>query len=99
MFDSDYSHIEESRFEYCEVLWTGDKNPLGFWVGGWRMGEFDVSGVEAIVDLKILLSSFLLLINSCSNVMLDGLAGAKKGLTLVGSVFFGSSFYEGFVVS
>ena len=80
ILDSDYSHIDESRFEYCEVLWTGDRKEFGLIVGGCLWGEFDVSGVDEIVDLNTLASSFLLLMISCNNVTLGVLTGAKNGL-------------------
>lgn len=83
IFDSDYSHIDESKLEYWEVLWTGDWNDEGLTVGGWRCGEFDVNGVEEIVDLNTLASSFLLLINYCNNVTFGVLTGAKNGLCFV----------------
>lgn len=67
IFDYDYSHIDESRFEYCDVLWTGDWKDAGLILCGWRCGDNAVNNVLFVVAnvtvLNTLAVSFLVFIN------------------------------------
>lgn len=72
---------------------------MGFWDDAWCCGEFDVNGVDDIVDLKRLVSSFLVLIIYFNKERAGVLTGAKNGLSFAVSAFFCPSTSEDFAAN